>query len=1714
MYFNIFIFLIILVYENQSSCQNPIYNSKNNYGLSNEQFRAILFGLNYDLPNKNNIDRENVENHSLFFRNFVDDDIQINKQDEKTQSQIEIMNNEKINNSGTIHDNKNANNYSVTNGNEKPNDELLQKTLRKNKLSEKDNSYNNIQDQENITFNNSNTFHNKNNVVDRQGSDSGINENVSYNNSSTVNMNRPSHNISYNNNDKEYHTNENLIKSNLDKQYSRNTNSENIFNNNSSTNINKNDNSVFNEPTSAGDYMRTKKGTNDFKQPGTLQKNTNIKNIKGDGNPLKDKKININENKGQENVNQNTPLNNPINYMINGVNNHTEGFVKESNEMNNPNVQEQRQDRGLLHNNGSNKNMQMGHNDEPQILLNGEKEQNTKYISTNPRTIKHKEENVNYSAKKIISDSPNSRNGVLKEIQPVKYNGNINEKLNDVSKGNENLQKTNKTDENIFSENITLKNKTNDTNYYKYFKLKENGFRGLGIINKYSSKGGFSISVDCGGYNDLDDIPGISNLLHRVIFYKSKKRDTTLLSELGVNSPKYNSHINESFTNFYASGNSEDIYYLLNLFVQNLFYPIFDEKFIENEVNEISNQYISMENNPETCLKITSQYLTHFKYSNFFIYGNYITLCENILKKRIDIKEKLYAFHRKCYQPKNMSISILLGKKSNSSDHYNINDIIHMVDQLFGKITNYDEKEIIKKQNNMELKENSPNRQVNNHSDRNFTYNDAQINLNNEINTKNDMSIPFTNKLNYSLDLNQKSQYIEILKKEGWEDQIFLYWSSKINIYIYKKIEEFKVMRFFHELFSNFGKDGLYYKISVENKYAYDFQIINICNKYYLNYGILIKLTTKGKSNLAHLIYIFQTFINEISKLFDHDSLNKGVNKYMLDYYRENTLPANINFRKDDINICLNDLINYSNRLLIYLENPLEFLKINNLVENMDKNDFRNEIKITSLIGSLIRNESMHIINVVDIFTITHQIKIPNTSIEYSIGDNPYIIDEEKIANNINFTLPEFKICPFPNFKKDEILNENSFFCVSYNSEENFSYSKYNKQSFVSDDSEYVRSNILYNTPCLIKSSYGYNIFFKKGLTDTSRVNADFIFFFPSQNFTFYEAIFTRIHIIILKKKIKQLLSDYTNCSVNVNIKDNVESYILHVDSNSYYFVNMLNKIEDLLSIKEVPTSDEFSDAYDELNLYVKRKDNVVVGDSLNIIYSLFNKYIPTNKEIYDILNAYFFYPLYNSYIKYINNFFHKNYINIFIYGNLSISNAINIKNESNYGTNTEYNNNRINDNSYANNTHTMYNKHTLGKNNNVLEDKEDSIEIPQNGIGINYIIDLCESFIRNVTNNVIKKSESTYYATKLTNNEDIEIDIQIPDKNIGNSSITVSYIIESETILSDTLINIIVDLISSDFIKFAKIKYNDGYTVDVKPFSTKYGFGGIIFVIQSFDNDVERLEEDICGFVKHLTFQLMNIDIYDLIKKLEYMKKQYILNNTIVTFNQEYSTILDEIINGNECFDKKYKIVKIFDELINCPKIILNKANYILQNAKKLIFKEYKTTSTPNNVNEQVNYIHSNKKCNYSHNKNDIMSNIELSNTSNFTKTTKLNNTGPDYNVFRMNNVHKKGNYIIDVSNFLEIKKKGFVQYVIDYFKNPYTLGLNHNNYLDYKSCDDEMYKDNFQVFYNFTNDIDKIREYFLAKFSNDQETKEKCSINYEDIKKHCYDVNTEIDD
>ncbi|EUD65425.1 hypothetical protein C922_04165 [Plasmodium inui San Antonio 1] len=1665
------LFLLLLFYQECSSCQKALNNGKNNYGLKDEELGAILFGLNYDsiAKNKDNLEkRKNVENESIFLRNFANEDTSKNKQSEKAQKEIEtksVNSNKKEVATSQKNDTSNDNSP-VKNGEvELKNDELLRKNFEKDE-------------------------------VNKKGDNTSTDNNHDLTNSSG--------------------------KESVDIRGSQNINN----------------------------YLQ-KTGDTNIEKSESLQKDVNIKNHNEEANDAKrlDRGQENNEkNKiSKDTIDKGVQSNELTNLASNRLDKKSEGLAKKENELKSANFEEnQNAKKDLLkkapkredgkkttHPENSNSD-QYG----VQVSLNNEEVKNT-----NTNSVAHSEDhNVSYSGENFGTHVANSQKDRLKIIKPVQFDERAYGKLNDGSPEddeNEILNKMDKNNENIFSEKITLRKGAKDRNEYEYFKLKSNDFKVLGIINKYSSRGGFSISVDCGGYDDFDEVPGISNLLHHAIFYKSEKRNTTLLSELGKYSSKCNSYTSESFTSYYATAHSEDIYHLLNLFAENLFYPVFSEEHIQNEVKEINYKYISMENNLESCLKIASQYITDFKYSKFFVNGNYTTLCENVLKNRLSIKNILTAFHKKCYQPRNMSLTILLGNKVNTSDHYNMKDVENMVVQIFGKIKNesypIDGDGIEKQINRMESERVNFNGKKDSYNDANFIYMERR-------NQKEEAAfLQSMNELHYSLDLNQKSRYVEIIKKKEWGDQLYLYWSSKTNAELCKKIEEFGSMTFLREIFSDFRRNGFYYKISVENKYVYDLKVTSICNKYYLNFGILVKMTQRGKTNLAHLIHICNVFVNEISKLFDRDSLDKGISKYILDYYREKALVTDLNFNTDNVNVSLNDLVIYSNRLLVHADDPSSLLTIDSLIEDKHKNDFRNHIKITSLVGSLIRNDNLNIINVVDAFSLTNQSQIPNTTITYALGENPYLVGQGGVTNDVNIALPEIRVCPFNSFDHDNVLHEESFFCVPYSNRENFEFSD-TKPMFVSEENKNeFRASVLYSMPCLIKSSYGYNVYFKRGLTDASKVKADFIFYFPSEKFTFYEAIFSRIHIIILRQKIKLFLTDYASCSVNVHIKRNAESYTLHVDTNSYHFAELFSKLGNLLSVKETPSKEEFADAYDELNMYVRSSRELGAANTLKIMHSLFDQYEPTDKEMDDLLSAYFFYPSYKDYTKYVAEFFHRNYVIVFIYGNIAMTtgkengnasgymdqNADNggsgVPNSSSDHLNVNANTNAnvsVNGDGHrsslipyaeANNKGTASQWEKRDKRLDAQEklrehaSAEDAFKISHNGVGIEYLVNLSESFIKKVTNGVIRRSESTYYTSKLVQNEDVEINIPNMSEN-GSSSIIVSYTIESESMLSDVLINIIVDLISSDFVKVSKLRYNDGYMVEVKPFFTRYGLSGLLFVIQSFDKDVEKLEAHICTFVKYVIFQLMNIGMSDMVRKIESMKEYYIINNNIFTFDQEYESITDQLTSGMECFDKKYKIIKIFDELINCPKILLNKMNDILKNSKKAIFKEYKTvhashasSSKSDKVDNANSYM-----CNYSRKAGAKLSSVQLTANSQWAKKKQPKERTLRNDTYRMSKLHKMKNFI-NVSDFVEIKRKGFFQYVIDYFRSNVNSPLNDNNYLDFKSCDEEMSKRNFRVFDNFANDVNKIREYFLLKFSSDKEIREKCSVDYEEIRQYC---------
>lgn len=140
-----FFILLTLVFQKYSSCQNSLNYSKNNYGLNDQELRAMLFGLNYDPSkrNKNNkVNRDVIKNESsLLLRNLINEET-LSEKNDKVVNDIKNMNNsteKKINsiskgnnNIHNINENQNANVELKT-------DNILDNTSEQDDINEKNN---------------------------------------------------------------------------------------------------------------------------------------------------------------------------------------------------------------------------------------------------------------------------------------------------------------------------------------------------------------------------------------------------------------------------------------------------------------------------------------------------------------------------------------------------------------------------------------------------------------------------------------------------------------------------------------------------------------------------------------------------------------------------------------------------------------------------------------------------------------------------------------------------------------------------------------------------------------------------------------------------------------------------------------------------------------------------------------------------------------------------------------------------------------------------------------------------------------------------------------------------------------------------------------------------------------------------------------------------------------------------------------------------------------------------------------------------------------------------------------------------------------------------------------------------------------------------------------------------------------------------------------
>ncbi|KAF8820927.1 rhoptry metalloprotease toxolysin TLN1 [Cardiosporidium cionae] len=246
----------------------------------------------------------------------------------------------------------------------------------------------------------------------------------------------------------------------------------------------------------------------------------------------------------------------------------------------------------------------------------------------------------------------------------------------------------------LLKESLYIQKPPLDERKYQYFKLKPSGLLGVAIADGEDSTGAVAVSVGCGYFHDPVKVPGVAHLLEHMIFLGTKRdprpsRWDTLISSVAGN---HNAYTEAEKTVFYFSAPSPVIPVLLEEFKHHLLEPLLSyEQYatevmavdLEHEKNKPSQNRVAV----ELALNLAPECNVAKKFGT----GNYETLCTEPQKLDLDMIEQLRQFHSKCYIPKNMVISIKLGKKRHNDgestpeeDQYNLLEIEEIVQDIFG----------------------------------------------------------------------------------------------------------------------------------------------------------------------------------------------------------------------------------------------------------------------------------------------------------------------------------------------------------------------------------------------------------------------------------------------------------------------------------------------------------------------------------------------------------------------------------------------------------------------------------------------------------------------------------------------------------------------------------------------------------------------------------------------------------------------------------------------------------------------------------------------------------------------------------------------------------------------------------------------------------------------------------------------------------------------
>jgi len=213
-----------------------------------------------------------------------------------------------------------------------------------------------------------------------------------------------------------------------------------------------------------------------------------------------------------------------------------------------------------------------------------------------------------------------------------------------------------------------------DKRIYEYLKL-PNGIKCVLINDSELNSSTIAVNLSVGHYNNPKEFGGLAHFLEHVLFLGSKKYPITnhFFNKLAEYNGTSNAYTEFFSTNYYFNVYDNGLFEIIDIFSRFFIDPLFDEKYINKEINAVHNEHLKNINSDEWNLHQLKYYLIN-KDSTL---NNFITGSKEILDKP-NIREILIDFYNKYYNPKNISICIISSKS--------ISDLKKIISDTFGNI--------------------------------------------------------------------------------------------------------------------------------------------------------------------------------------------------------------------------------------------------------------------------------------------------------------------------------------------------------------------------------------------------------------------------------------------------------------------------------------------------------------------------------------------------------------------------------------------------------------------------------------------------------------------------------------------------------------------------------------------------------------------------------------------------------------------------------------------------------------------------------------------------------------------------------------------------------------------------------------------------------------------------------------------------------------------